>query len=31
MRDAIAAALTARDYEQRRFQAFGEIVVPAPA
>jgi predicted nuclease with RNAse H fold len=29
MRDAIAAALTARDYEQGRFQLFGEIVVPA--
>ena len=28
-RDAIAAALTARDYEQGRFQLFGEIVVPA--
>jgi predicted nuclease with RNAse H fold len=31
MRDAIAAALTARDYEQGRFQAFGDIVVPRPA
>jgi predicted nuclease with RNAse H fold len=31
MRDAIAAALTARDYEQGRFQLFGEIVVPRPA
>jgi predicted nuclease with RNAse H fold len=30
MRDAIAAALTARDYEQGRFQLFGEIVVPRP-
>jgi predicted nuclease with RNAse H fold len=28
MRDAIAAALTARDYEQSRFELFGEIVVP---
>jgi predicted nuclease with RNAse H fold len=28
MRDAIAAALTARDYERGRFQPFGEIVVP---
>ena len=28
-RDAIAAALTARDYAQGRFEAFGEIVVPA--
>jgi predicted nuclease with RNAse H fold len=27
-RDAIAAALTARDYEQGRFQTFGEIIVP---
>ena len=31
VRDAIAAALTARDYGQRRFQAFGEIVVPRTA
>jgi predicted nuclease with RNAse H fold len=30
MRDAIAAALTARDYEQGHFQLFGEIVVPRP-
>jgi predicted nuclease with RNAse H fold len=29
MRDAIAAALTARDYERGRFELFGEIVVPA--
>jgi predicted nuclease with RNAse H fold len=29
MRDAIAAAWTARDYEQGRSQLFGEIVVPA--
>jgi predicted nuclease with RNAse H fold len=28
MRDAIAAALTARDYEQGRCQCFGDIVVP---
>ena len=28
MRDAIAAALTARDYAQGRFEAFGDIVVP---
>jgi predicted nuclease with RNAse H fold len=28
MRDAIAAALTARDYERGRFQRFGPIVVP---
>jgi predicted nuclease with RNAse H fold len=28
MRDAIAAALTARDYERDRFQLFGDIVVP---
>ena len=28
MRDAIAAALTARDYERGRFQNFGDIVVP---
>ena len=27
-RDAIAAALTARDYDQGRYQAFGQIVVP---
>jgi predicted nuclease with RNAse H fold len=31
LRDAIAAALTARDYEQGRFDLFGEIVVPRPA
>jgi predicted nuclease with RNAse H fold len=31
MRDAIAAALTARDYEQGRFQRFGDIVVPQAA
>jgi predicted nuclease with RNAse H fold len=31
MRDAIAAALTARDYEQGRFQPFGDIVVPRAA
>jgi predicted nuclease with RNAse H fold len=31
MRDAIAAALTARDYEQDRFQLFGDIVVPRSA
>ncbi len=30
MRDAIAAALTAREYDQGRFQRFGEIVVPRP-
>jgi predicted nuclease with RNAse H fold len=30
-RDAIAAALTARDYEQGRCQRFGEIVVPLAA
>jgi hypothetical protein len=29
-RDAIAAALIARDYEHRRFQPFGAIVVPEP-
>jgi predicted nuclease with RNAse H fold len=28
MRDAIAAALTGRDYEQDRFELFGDIVVP---
>jgi predicted nuclease with RNAse H fold len=28
-RDAIAAALTARDYGRGRFERFGEIVVPA--
>jgi predicted nuclease with RNAse H fold len=28
VRDAIAAAITARDYERRRFEAFGDIVVP---
>jgi predicted nuclease with RNAse H fold len=27
-RDAIAAALTARDFERRRFERFGDIVVP---
>jgi hypothetical protein len=27
-RDAIAAALTARDFDQVRCQAFGQIVVP---
>lgn len=31
MRDAIAAALTARDHDQGRSQAFGDIVVPLPA
>jgi predicted nuclease with RNAse H fold len=31
VRDAIAAALTARDFEHRRFEAFGDIIVPAPA
>jgi predicted nuclease with RNAse H fold len=31
MRDAIAAALTARDYEQGRFETFGGIVVARPA
>jgi predicted nuclease with RNAse H fold len=30
-RDAVAAALTARDYERRRFEAFGDIIVPATA
>jgi hypothetical protein len=30
-RDAIAAALSARDYEHGRSQPFGAIVVPAPA
>lgn len=29
-RDAIAAALTARDYSRGRFEAFGEIIVPPP-
>ncbi len=29
-RDAIAAALTARDYERGHVQCFGEIVVPKP-
>jgi hypothetical protein len=29
-RDAIAAALTACDYEHDRFDAFGDIVVPPP-
>jgi predicted nuclease with RNAse H fold len=28
MRDAIAAALTARDYDKDRFELFGDIVVP---
>ena len=27
-RDAIAAAVTARDYEEGRFEAFGDIIVP---
>jgi predicted nuclease with RNAse H fold len=31
MRDAIAAALTARDFEQDRFERFGDIVVPHAA
>jgi predicted nuclease with RNAse H fold len=31
MRDAIGAALTARDYQQGCFELFGEIVVPRPA
>jgi predicted nuclease with RNAse H fold len=31
MRDAIAAALTAREYDQGHVQLFGEIVVPLPA
>jgi predicted nuclease with RNAse H fold len=31
MRDAIAAALTARDYQQTRFRSFGDIIVPRPA
>jgi predicted nuclease with RNAse H fold len=31
MRDAIAAALTARDYEEGRFQRFGDIIVPTTA
>jgi predicted nuclease with RNAse H fold len=31
IRDAIAAALTARDHDQGRSQAFGDIVVPRPA
>jgi predicted nuclease with RNAse H fold len=30
MRDAIAAALTARDHDQGRSQSFGDIVVPSP-
>jgi predicted nuclease with RNAse H fold len=30
MRDAIAAALTARHYEEGRFERFGDIVVPTP-
>jgi predicted nuclease with RNAse H fold len=29
-RDAIAAALTARDYERGRCESFGDIVVPTP-
>jgi predicted nuclease with RNAse H fold len=29
MRDAIAAAVTARDYQAGRFEAFGAIIVPA--
>jgi len=28
MRDAIAAALTARDYDHDRFDAFGDSIVP---
>jgi predicted nuclease with RNAse H fold len=31
VRDAIAAALTARDFEQGRHESFGQIVVPQPA
>jgi predicted nuclease with RNAse H fold len=31
VRDAIAAALTAWHYEARRFEAFGEIIVPVAA
>jgi predicted nuclease with RNAse H fold len=31
LRDAIAAALTARDYDEGRYEAFGEIVVPRPS
>jgi predicted nuclease with RNAse H fold len=31
MRDAIGAALTARDYERGRFERFGDIVVPRAA
>lgn len=31
MRDAIAAALTARDYEEGRFERFGDIIVPPAA
>lgn len=31
MRDAIAAALTARDYALGRYEAFGDIVVPRPS
>jgi predicted nuclease with RNAse H fold len=29
VRDAIAAALTAREYQAGRFEAFGDIIVPA--
>jgi predicted nuclease with RNAse H fold len=31
MRDAIAAAITARDFEQDRFERFGDIIVPRAA
>jgi hypothetical protein len=31
VRDAIAAALTAREYQGRRFDAFGDIIVPESA
>lgn len=31
VRDAIAAALTARDYAHDHFDAFGDIIVPRPA
>ena len=31
VRDAVAAALTARDYDHGRFDAFGDIIVPLPA
>jgi predicted nuclease with RNAse H fold len=31
LRDAIAAALTARDFEQDRFERFGDIIVPRAA